>query len=429
MKTRFPVAASRYLTAWALMAFFFTTPCRAGAAWMTESGGADMGMASAGRAALAMDPSTLAVNPAGLAALDGDSYLAAVLPTALELHLDGSGTFTGSAGNQAEPMPMGTLFAAHSSGRWAVGLGLYSYLGMGLDFGQDWAGSRALEDLRLRSMNVAPALAFRPTDKLDIGATLGAQYLDLRAGLGVANDALFYGPPAGLADGQLRLEGDSWALSGSLGILYRPSSATRIGLAWQSQVPHSVDLKLQGEALHPVLESILSQDATARLDLKVPQQVSLGAAHQLSSDTLLAASVAWQDWSALGGASLEIAGNPAPVFDDGLRDTWGIALGLRHRLDQRWTLSAGAAYDSDPSPRGVVPVYFPVAEQLRLALGIDYRCSPKWLFRVALSVVNQGTVQVAQDGYPVPLPGIPAVTGRIEGSRIYVLGLAVDYRP
>jgi long-chain fatty acid transport protein len=411
------------------VAFFFTGHCLAAAAWMTESGGADMGMASAGRAALAADASTLAANPAGMAALDGDSYLVATLPTRLDLTLDGSGAVAGSVDNHAGTMPVGALFATHSAGRWTVGLGLYSYLGVGLDFRQDWAGSRAIEDLRVRTVNIAPAAAYRLTDRLDVGATLGAQYADFRAGLGVANDAMFYGPPVGLPDGRLRLDGNSWAVNGSLGLSYRPGEDSRIGLAWQSQVGHAVGLDLRGEGLHPVLESILAQDPTARLDLAVPQQVTLSAVQQVTPDTLLAANVSWQDWSALGGASLEIAGNPAPVFDDGLRDTWGVALGLRHRLDERWTISAGAAYDSDPAPHSVVPVYFPVAEQLRLALGVDYRYTPRWLFRAAVSVVNQGTVQVAQESYPVPLPGIPPVTGRIEGSRIYVIGLAVDYRP
>jgi len=429
MAIRSSPAAAAALKTLPFMAFFFTAPCLAAAAWMTESGGADMGMASAGRAALAVDASTLAANPAGMASLDGDSYLLAALPSSLDLQLDGSGAVAGLADNHADTMPVAALFGTRTAGRWAVGLGLYSYLGMGFDFGRDWAGSRALEDLRLRSMNVAPAIACRLTDRLDIGASLGAQYLDLRAGLAVANDALFYGPPAGLPDGQLRLEGDSWAMNGSLGLAYRPGSETRIGLAWNSPVRHSAGLALHGEALHPVLDSILQQGAASRLDLTLPQQVTLSAVQQLSADTLLAANVSWQDWSALGGAVLEVAGNPAPVFDDGLRDTWGVALGLRHRLDEHWTLSAGAALDSDPAPHGVMPLYFPIAEQRRLALGVDYRYSPRWLFRAAISVVNQGTVQVGQDSYPVPLPGIPPVSGRIENSRIYVFGLAVDYRP
>ena len=410
------------------MAFLFTGPCLAAAAWMTESGGADMGMASAGRAAIAADATTLAANPAGMAALADDGFLVAALPAAMDLELEGSGTTTGNVDDRAGPMPMAAVFGTHGVGRWTLGMGVYSYLGLGLDFGAGWAGSRAVEDVRLRSMNFAPAAAYRLTDRLAVGGTLGAQYVDMRAGLAVANDAMFYGPPIGLPDGHLRLTGDAWALNGSLGLAYQVNDDTRIGLAWQSQVRHSINLELRGEDLHPVLDAIVQQQ-TARLDATVPQQLTFSVTHQVTPDTLLAANAGWQQWSVLGRSHLQVGDSSAPLFDNGLRDTWSVALGLRHRLDDRWTLSAGVAYDSDPARQDTMPVYFPVAEQLRLAMGLDYRHSPKVLIRLAASVISQGDVRIAQESYPVPLPGIPPVTGRVENSRIYVVGLAVDYRP
>ena len=428
MATRPRLPAAIALWTLSSMAFLFTNPCLAAAAWMTESGGADMGMASAGRAAIAADATTLAANPAGMAALADVGFLAAALAAAMDLELEGSGTTTGNVDDRTGPMPMAAVFGTHGVGRWTLGMGVYSYLGLGLDFGAGWAGSRAVEDVRLRSMNFAPAAAYRLTDRLAVGGTLGAQYVDMRAGLAVANDAMFYGPPVGLPDGHLRLTGDAWALNGSLGLAYQVNDDTRIGLAWQSQVSHSINLELRGEDLHPVLDAIVQQQ-TARLDATVPQQLTFSVTHQVTPDTLLAANAGWQQWSVLGRSHLQVGDSSAPLFDNGLRDTWSVALGLRHRLDDRWTLSAGVAYDSDPARQDTMPVYFPVAEQLRLAMGVDYRHSPKMLVRLAASVVSQGDVRIAQESYPVPLPGIPPVTGRVENSRIYVVGLAVDYRP
>ena len=263
------------------MAFLFTGPCLAAAAWMTESGGADMGMASAGRAAIAADATTVAANPAGMAALTDDGFLVAALPAAMDLELQGSGATAGTVDDRAGPMPVAALFGTHGAGRWTLGLGVYSYLGLGFDFGADWAGSRAIEDVRLRSMNLAPAAAYRLTDRLAVGGTLGAQYMDMRAGLGVANDAMFYGPPAGLPDGHLRLTGSNWAVNGSLGLAFQVSDDMRIGLAWHSRVKHSVDLDLRGEDLHPVLDAIVQQQ-TARLDLTVPQQLTFSVTRQVT---------------------------------------------------------------------------------------------------------------------------------------------------
>jgi long-subunit fatty acid transport protein len=51
------------------------------------------------------------------------------------------------------------------------------------------------------------------------------------------------------------------------------------------------------------------------------------------------------------------------MFGDGLRDTWGFAIGLRHQIDPRWSASGGLGYDSSPVKKGRAPVYFPVSDQ------------------------------------------------------------------
>jgi len=206
-------------------------------------------------------------------------------------------------------------------------------------------------------------------------------------------------------------------------------AATRLGLAWTSSVDHAMGLELQGSGLHPLLAAVLQRQGSATLEFTAPQQFALSATRRVSPDTLLAANIAWQQWSRFGQSRLTAGPTSAPMFEDGLRDTWGLAIGLRHRLDRRWTLATGLAYDRSPSPSGRMPIYFPVAEQWRVAAGADYQMNERLLLRLALSVVNQGDIRVGQDSYPMPLPGIPPLSGTIKGSRIGVLGLTVDFRP
>ncbi|NJD31087.1 MAG: hypothetical protein FIB04_04310 [Gammaproteobacteria bacterium] len=411
------------------VAFLFSSPVPAAGAWMTESGGPDMAMASAGRAAIATDGTTVATNPAGMADLRGPGIVAVALPATMDLEFKGTGETPGRATNEAGAMPMASAFATSQAGRWSVGFGTYSNVGLGCDFGNEWVGRRAIEDAQLVSLNIVPALAYRVSDRLDVGASLGAQYAAAKARMAVGNDATYYGPPAGLGDGQLRMDGDSWAPIANLGLIYRTGGGTKFGLAWTSTVDHSMDLDVRGSGLHPVLGMMLQQQGPARLDVSLPQQVTASAVRPIGAATLLAASAGWQQWSKFGEASMNIAGHASPMFDGGLKDTWGVAVGLRHRVSPRWTLAGGVAYDSDPSANGTMPVYFPVAEQLRIAAGADYQASASLLLRMSLSVINQGDIRIAQDSHPVPLPGIPTVTGTIGGSRIYVLGLTADYRP
>ena len=151
------------------------------------------------------------------------------------------------------------------------------------------------------------------------------------------------------------------------------------------------------------------------LDISLPQQWRLSGVHHLSTDTLLTGSLAWQQWSAFGDAELAIGRQHAPMFEGGLRDTWGVAVGLRHRLRPQWTVAGGVGYDSNPAKNGRAPIYFPVSEQVRLALGADYQYSPALIIRAALSVVCQDNVRIGQDSYPLQLPGMPVVTGDIKG--------------
>jgi long-chain fatty acid transport protein len=429
MNTRHTASTRSATLAAGLISFLFSLQCSAGAAWLTESGSADMAMASAGRAAFATDSTTIAANPAGMLALNGSTVSVAVMPIGLDLRFHGDGETPGNVVNEQGTVPTMSAFAARHDSRWALGLGAYGNVGLGCDFGKEWSGRRAIEDAQLRSFNLVPAVAYSLDDRLGIGASIGAQYADAKAGMAVSGEAIYYGPPLDLPDGQLHMTGHSWAPVANLGLVYETDDGTRLGLAWTSTVDHSLDLDVRASAVHPLLASMLQQQEPAQLNVRLPQQFTLSAVRQVAPATLLAASIGWQQWSGFGDARLRIAGQGRPMFEDGLDDTWNVAVGLRHSLDPRWTLAAGIAYDTDPGSNGTMPIYFPMAEQLRLAAGADYQYSETLLLRVALSVISQGDVRIAQDSHPVPLPGIPSVTGTISGSRIYALAFTADYRP
>jgi long-chain fatty acid transport protein len=412
-----------------LLAFLFAAPAGGAGAWMTENGGPDMPMASAGRAAFATDGTTIAANPAGLAGLQGSGLVVAALPVTLDLEFEGTGDTAGRTSNRSGTLPMASAFATTRSGRWGLGLGAYGTVGLGCDFDRGWSGSRAIEEAQLGTLNLAPALAYRLTERLDVGASVGAQFATAQAGLAVGSDAMYYGAPAAMPDGRLRMSGHSWAPVANLGLVYRTEPGATLGLAWSSAVAHSMDLDAHANGLHPALGAMLQQQGPATLEVRMPQQVTASIAVPLDRGTLVAASAGWQQWSTFGEASLRVADHAAPLFEDGLDDTWSVALGVRQRLDSRWTLAGGVAYDSDPSASGTMPIYFPVAEQLRLALGADYRASDSLLLRGSVSLINQGEVRIEQVSHPLPLPGMPAVTGTVHGSRIYVLGLTAAYRP
>jgi long-chain fatty acid transport protein len=386
-----------------------------------------MGMAGAGRAALALDAAALASNPAALARLPGTTITVAAMPLELDYAFRGSDETPAGATNQEGVSVIPALFAVHRADRLTYGIGVYSYLGLSFDSGNQWEGRRVIEQAGIATLNIAPAIAWQATDRLTLGASVAAQLLEPTARLAVANDAIFYGPPAGLPDGQLELNGQSWAAGGQLGMTYALTESSTIGLAWTAPVDHEVAFDIKTKGLHPVLATLMPPDDAAKLDVTLPQQLLLGLSHQANEDTTLALGLSWQDWSEFGQSTLELPGYSAPMIASGLQDTWGASIGLRHAFGSGWTASTGVSYDSDPAKAGGTAAYLPVAEQWRVAAGAEHEFNEAWRLRAEFSVVLQGAADVVQLTHPLPLPGIPPLTGTYEDTRVYMLAIAADF--
>ena len=426
MQARRPVTKIAAATALAALASLPCPPAHAAAAWLTESGGADMGLAGAGRTALALDAAALAANPASLAGLGGTRVTAAYTPVRLDFDFTGDAATPGRARNRAGTTPSGSAYAAWSAGPVTLGLGAYTYLGLGIDYGDQWPGRYVVESASLETLDLAGAVGWRVNDRLDLGASLTAQRASVSGALAVANPAAYYGPPADLPDGRVSLDGSHWSPGGSLGSRWRASDATTLGITWTAPVAQQLDLDVRARGLHPVLQAMVPATSTGRLDATLPQQVSVGLAHRWGPSTTIGVGANWQDWSRFGGARLGVLGREARMFPDGLDDTWGASLGVRHGLGAGWAVSTGFAYDSSPSRHGTVPAYFPVAEQWRASVGLERELNRDLDLRVALSLIQQDDARIDAPVSPWPLPG-PGVSGRVEASRALVLAVASDF--
>jgi long-chain fatty acid transport protein len=414
-------------TAVALALLTCASSCWGAGLWLPETGGADMGLAGAGRAAMALDAASLASNPAAIGALSGSTMTAAAMPLELDFDFHGSEETPAHATNQEGSTTIPALYAVYRSDRLSYGIGAYSYLGLSYDVGNQWDGRRIVESAGLSTFNIAPAVAWSITDRLTVGASVAGQLAEPAIRIAVANDAVFYGPPAGLEDGRLELDGDSWAVGGQLGVLYLPTDSMRVGLAWTAPVDHSAAVDVTANGVHPVLATLLPADGVARLEFTLPQQLLLGVSHQATDGTTLSFGMSWQDWSTFGESSLKLPGQSSPIFAHGLQDTWGASLGVRRPLGERWTGSAGVGYESSPAKDAGVPVYFPVAEQWRIAAGAERSIGDAVRLRAEFSLVLQGDAEAVQLTHPLPLPGIPQMTGTYEDTRVYMIALAADF--
>jgi long-chain fatty acid transport protein len=273
---------SRYFLAGILLASLITASAQAGGLYLYELGTPDVGAAAAGWAARAQDAATVFTNPAGMTRLEKSELLIGVQP--LYLHAEFSpdaNTTSGRDGDASTWLPAGGLYYVHDlMPKLKIGVSTVGYFGLGLEYENDWVGRYYVQEIKLQALGVQPAIAYRVTDWLSLGAGVVALYGVLEDKVAVNN----IGPNQ--PDGKLKVEDSDWTYQVNLGILVEPRKGTRFGLTYLSEG----DLKFKDEPdfsnLGPGLEGALRKkgllDAEIKIDFTMPQALMLSAYHELN---------------------------------------------------------------------------------------------------------------------------------------------------
>lgn len=398
-----------------------------------------LGNAFAGSAATAEDASTIFFNPAGLTYLPGNSFSGAVYSIAPTIRFTNRGSSLatgapliggdgGEAGNNAL---VPNLYAAWSlSDRIKVGLGIGSPFALATEYDRDWVGRYQGVKSKLTTININPAIAARLTDTLSIGAGVNLQYA--KAELTNAIDFGLIGRSVGLptlpqsADGFIEVEGDDWSWGYNLGVLYAPSSNTRIGLAYRSPVTHN----LKGDADFSVPTPLAGltrtgrfTDSDASAKLKLPDTLSLSAYQKLSPKVAIVGDITWTNWSRFKELRVEFdnPAQPDAVQPENWRDTYRFSLGVTYAVNDALTLRAGVAYDQSPVKEEFRTVRVPDANRTWLAIGASYRPSDSLKIDIGYAHILTDRASIDQSNL---------TEGRVKGrydNHVDVVGVQVNW--
>jgi long-chain fatty acid transport protein len=169
----------------------------------------------------------------------------------------------------------------------------------------------------------------------------------------------------------LTVEGDDYGWGFNLGALWQLSDATRIGLAYRSEV----DQKLEGTAEFSVVTA-LNGPVTASVTL--PDSASLSLVHQLNPRLELLADVTWTGWSDFDELRIvRTNGTLLGVTQENWSDSYRYSMGANYRLNGKLTLRGGVAYDETPVSDAFRTVRIPDESRTWLAFGAQYRLSNK----------------------------------------------------
>lgn len=334
---------------------------------LIEQNASGIGNAYAGQAAAATDASTIYFNPAGMTYLPERQLVLAGHLIKPKAEFSGSASLTipgvndGGNGGDAGGLAFvpNAYFAMRLNPDVHLGLGLNAPFGLKTEYDPTWAGSTHAVKSHLKTINLNPSVAWKASKTLSLGA-----------GLNVAYAEAILTNQAGAA-GQAKIQGDDIGWGFNLGALWQATPATRVGLAYRSEI----DLTLDGSATFSG-NSMLNGPVTA--DVTFPDSASLSISHRVNDRWDVLADVTWTGWSDFDELRIvRASGATLSVTQENWGDSMRYSLGANYRYSDKWTLRGGVAYDKSPVPDAYRTARIPDEDRLWMAFGAQYRLSPK----------------------------------------------------
>ncbi|MGG5822963.1 OmpP1/FadL family transporter [Falsiroseomonas sp. HW251] len=354
---------------------------------LREQSAVAQGASFAGATAQAGSPSALSFNPAAIALLTGRQAAVStslLMPRVATRGGDaflgpafGASPITGTVGSEAvgDAGVLALYGTAQIGSDLTFGIAATSPWGLVTKYDIDFVGRYHALTSELATLNVAPAIAWRPHPTLALGASLQIQQATAR--LSNAVDFGSVGAAAGLggtglrpgaADGRGVVEGTDWAFGYQLGLLWEPAQGTRLGVAFRSAVFHELrgDTRFEGV---PAPLAAAFQDASARASFATPEVASVGMAQALGARWTLLAEAAWTNWSRFGELRVQTDGRSDIVTEQRWRDAWFVALGAEYRATDALTLRGGVAFDQSPVPEATRTPRIPDSDRSWFSIG------------------------------------------------------------
>ena len=396
---------------------------------LIEQSASGMGNAFAGAAATAEDASTVFYNPAGMSRLEGTQITVGGHLIDLSAKFSNSGSSKPAAivtnplgGNGGDAGGIAVVpnfyFVMPIGERLNFGVGVNAPFGLKTEYDDNWAGRFQGIKSDLMAINVNPALSFKVNDVFSVG--VGANYQRLKAEL---TNAVVLGANT---EGRAKLEADDDAWGWNAGVLFQPTSSTKIGASYRSKLNYKLDGTTTVTTATGAVVAPASGPTTAAVTL--PDSFSLSLAQKLNDQWEFLADATYTKWSEIN--RINIVNSTDGTLRDSLvldfDNTWRYSIGANYKLNDGWTLKGGVAYDQSPVKGATTrSVRLPDNDRTWLSLGASMKIlnSGKLDFGYSHLFIKDADInftrsqQAPGQTTPTPAPGTAStVLGTYTGS-------------
>ena len=327
-------------------------------------------------------------------------------------------------------VPAGYTSYQLSPSLW-LGLSINAPFGLSENFPDFWAGRDYGGQTLLKTYNATPSIAWRINDWISVGAGVQIQYAkaSLERGIGPGHRRA---TPVCRPACKVPSAGTGWAYGATAGVTLTPTPTTTIGLGWRS----ALNQKIEGEAGYEIADATRLRplgSVTTTVDL--PDIVSLGIRQRLDPRWTVLGTAEWSNWSRIGTSNiLQLNGAPAlglgtpQAIPFQYRDGWFFSGGAEYIWSDRLTVRGGVGYEISPVTDQVRTPLVPDNNRVWASVGATWQVIKGMHFDVAYSHVWVSDTSVnisAASGNP-SFTGITYI-GNVN-SHVDILSLALVMR-
>ncbi len=375
------------------------TSASAGGIYLSEIGSPNsLGTASSGNVTNRRGPDSSWTNPAGMTGLDQAAAfggLQILFPT-VEFEPEVAEAGGSDGGNAADISAIPSFFYVRPlNERWRFGFSLVAPFGGGFDFGENFVGRYTVQEINLAGLALSPSFAYEVNDKVSIGfgASIVYTMMDMKFAINQA--------AVGAPDGQVELkDATDLGVQPFVGLQWQYSDDGVFGLVYRAEM----EVDLEGDLVTRGLALPRQPQSSFNMGWDNAQLLEIGIRHKLNDEWTITANANWEGWSAFEDNVLTINDVPnGPLVETLERnwdDTYKVGLGFIRELSNGTRYAFGASYDSSPVEDEDRTVDLPTDEQFRLsfAYGRDTGGKSAWAVGATWLWMGEGRVDTTAQG-------------------------------
>lgn len=335
------------------------------------------------------DAANVAYNPASITKVDGEAFK--VSATYLSPHgeydlYDADGTKLDSGTNRVHfGFAPGTYYVKKMNDKDWFGIGAFSRFAMVSEFERNSAVSTNAFVSRLDGVSVTPTFAHKFDDKWSaaIGAEINYVRLTMEKNTAYMN---------GMGVGPTHTKGESYALGWNAAANYAFDDKNEIGVVYRSRIKHSMEADFKGYSI----PNIGNVNGDAYGEVTLPESWHIGYSHKFNDKTRVELNAVRTGWDTYKNLDIMIS-NTGKI--DGLvsnpknwEDGWRYAIGVEHKLSDKYTVMAGFAYDESSIPYDGGDFMVPTGDRKTYSIGARYNDKDQTL-AIALGWMDVGDLQ------------------------------------